>query len=471
MELRKNTVKGVSWTVTSQVARLLVNLVVLAILARFLNPKDFGLIAMVTVFTNFFFLANDIGLHSALIHKKDINEDELSSAFWVNLLEGVVVTVIFLGLAPVIAGFYGKSVLKPIIMVMSTLFIISSLGMIQSALFSRKMDFKTLAIIEIIASVSSGCVAVTFAALGFGVWSIVSLSLTNWTILTSLLFILCRWKPKLIFRWKSVKGLLGFAVPLMGFNFVNYFSRNLDNLLIGKYLGPSQLGYYDVAYKSLLFPLGNVSQVIGRVMFPALSIIQEDKERVRAAYIRATQYIAIITFPLMAGVAILAPQLVRVVLGQKWERAIFLVQVLAAIGGLQSIYTTIGWIYVSQGRTGIMFIFGMTIAIVYTGSFIVGMHWQVEGVAVAYAIAFALLLYPSLAIPFRFIDMKFWYYAKQFRSIVVATVIMTALIYGLRVLLETVMRLGSIPILVSLTIVGTACYIGLLTLFDRALLG
>jgi len=113
----------------------------------------------------------------------------------------------------------------------------------------------------------------------------------------------------------------------------------------------------------------------------------------------------------------------------------------------------------------------MTIAIVYTGSFIVGMHWQVEGVAVAYAIAFALLLYPSLAIPFRFIDMKFWYYAKQFRSIVVATVIMTALIYGLRVLLETVMRLGSIPILVSLTIVGTACYIGLLTLFDRALLG
>lgn len=441
-----------------------------AILAHLLNPNDFGLIAMVAVFSNFFLLVNDLGLPSAIIQKKDVTEEDLSSAFWVNLLEGLVVTGVFLILAPVIAGFYSYSILKPIIMVTSMLFTISSLGMIQSALFSKKMDFKTLAIVEIVASALGGGVAVTLAATGFGVWSIVSQSLTSALVMAVLLFFLSEWRPRLILKWQPTRRLLGFGLPLMGFNFINYFNRNLDNLLIGKYLGAKQLGYYDVAYKSLLFPMQNASYVIGRVMFPALSKLEDDKARVRAAYIRATQYIALITFPLTAGLAVLAPQLVRVVLGPKWERAIFLIQVLALIGGLQSLYTTIGWIYMSQGRTGVLFIFGIVIAFVYTGSFIAGLHWNVEGVAVAYAIAFVLLLYPSFAIPFRFIDMKFWQYAKHFRTIVVATIGMASLMTGLRLLFEKIFRIGDLYILIIVMVAGAVCYFGLMLLVDRKLL-
>ena len=289
MDLRKKTVKGITWTIASQLARLIITLVVLAVLARLLSPKDFGLIAMVAVFSNFFALTNDMGLSSAIIQKRDVTEEDLSSAFWVNLLEGLAVTVIFLVLAPVIAGFYSKSVLKPIIMVLSMTFTIASLGMIQSALFSKRMDFRTLAIVEIVASALGGGVAVAMAATGFGVWSLVSQSLAQTLVLATLLFVFSGWKPRLLLRWQPIKGLLGYGLPLMGFNFVNYFSRNLDNLLIGKYLGATQLGYYDVAYRSLLFPLSNVSAVIGRVMFPALSHLDDDKARVRAAYIRATR--------------------------------------------------------------------------------------------------------------------------------------------------------------------------------------
>lgn len=425
---------------------------------------------MVAVFSAFFGVLNDMGLSSAIVQKRKVTEEELSSAFWVNFLEGLAVTAIFLVLSPVIASFYSKSILKPIIMVLSMSFAIASLGMIQAALFIKRMDFKFLAIIEIIASAISGSVAVALAVAGFGVWSIVALSLTQTIVLAVLIFMLSRWKPRLTLRWKPVKGLLGYGLPLMGFNFVNYFSRNLDNLLIGKYLGASQLGYYDIAYRSLLFPLSNVSQVIGRVMFPALSHMEHDKARVRAAYVKATRYIAFITFPLMAGLAVLAPQLVRVMLGPKWGRAIFLMQVLALIGGLQSVATTCGWIYMSQRRTGILLVYGIIATAVLAGSFIVGLHWNVEGVAVAYAIAFTLLIYPDFAIPFRFIDMKFWYYVKQFRTIGMATIGMATVMIGLRFLFERVFRIGDLPILVTLVIIGAACYFGLLLLMDRGLL-
>ncbi|MHB8895522.1 MAG: MOP flippase family protein [Candidatus Geothermincolia bacterium] len=470
MSLRKKTITGVSWTIVSQISRLVITITVTAILARLLDPKDFGLIAMVAVFTGFFTVVNELGLSSAIIQKRDVTEEDLSSAFWVNLFEGLGITLVLALLAPLIAGFYARSVLKPIVMVLSMIFVISSAGMIQAGLFSKRMNFKTLAICEITASVLGGVTAVTMAVAGFGVWSIVSQVLVQVSVLATLLFVLSSWKPKLILKWKPIRGLLGYGLPLLGFNFVNYFSRNLDNLLIGKYLGASQLGYYDVAYKSLLFPMQNVSQVIGRVMFPALSHLEDDKARVRSAYIKATRYIAILTFPLMAGVAVLAPQLVRVLLGPKWARAIFLIEVLAAIGGLQSIYTTIGWIYLSQGRTGILFLFGVASATIYAGAFIVGLHWNVEGVAVAYAIAFVLVLYPSLAIPFRFIDMKFWHYARQFLTIAVATLCMLAVVLGLRLLLEKVVHAGDLPILVAGIIVGAACYIGILTLIDRELL-
>jgi PST family polysaccharide transporter len=470
VNLRKRTVKGVSWTIASQVSRLLITLTVTAILARLLSPKDFGLMAMVAVFANFFAMFNEMGLASAIIQKPQVTEEDLSSAFWVNLLEGVAVTLIFLVLAPVIASFYSQSALKPIVMVVSMTFTISSLGVIQLALFSRRMDFRTLAIMEVTAAVAGGGVAVALAATGFGVWSIVALSLVQCFVLAVLLFIISSWKPKLLVKWQPVKGLLKYGLPLMGFSFVNYFNRNLDNLLIGKYLGSRQLGYYDVAYRSILFPLSNVSAVIGRVMFPALSHMEEDKARIRSAYTMANRYIAVITFPLMAGLAVLAPQLVRVALGPKWARAIFLIQILAAVGALQSVGTTTGWLYLSQARTGIMFLWGLASVVICAGAFVIGLHWNVEGVAVAYVIAVALLTYPSFAIPFRFIDMKFWHFVKQFKTIALATLGMAAAMLGLRFLFVKVVRIGDLPTLIILLLVGIGCYFLLLMLVDRGLL-
>lgn len=468
--LRTKTVKGIFWTVASQLIRLVVGFVTLAILARFLAPSAFGLMAMAAVFANMFIILNDLGLPSAIIQKKDVTEEHLSSSFWLNLLEGTLVTVILIALAPLIAKFYSNNDLTMIIIVLSFIFAISSIGMIQSAIFSKMLNFKTLAIIEIASSVSAAGVAIVLAVCGFGVWSLVAQSLVSTVIMSMMLFILSKWKPKLIFRWQPVRELLSFGLNLFGFNIVNYLSRNLDNLLIGKVLGARQLGFYDIAYRLLLFPVANVSAVIGRVMFPALSVIQNDKEAVRSAYIRATRYIGTITFPLMAGLIVLAPQLVRVAFGTKWERSIFLIQVLAVVGLLQSIATTRGWIFLSQGRAKALFRLGLALAAVYAFAFLIGLHWNVEGVAVAYAIAVILALYLGYAIAFRYIDLRFWHFARQFLTIALAAGGMASVILGLRFLLEKVWRAGDLTILIVGVVSGSATYLGLLLLFDKGLL-
>jgi len=470
MSLRTKTAKGVTWNTASQLAKLVTGFVVLVVLARLLNPSDFGLMAMVAVFSSMFFGINDLGLGIAIIQKQDVAEEHLSSAFWFNLLLGIAVTAIFLSLAPLIARFYSKIALTPILMVMSVTFTISSVGAIQVALFSKKMDFRTLAIVETLASILAGATAIVLAALGFGVWSLVAQILVATSILAVLAFMLSGWKPKLVFRWRPLWELLSFGLHVMGIAYTDFFHRNLDNILVGKFLGSFQLGLYSVAYRLLLFPLGTISTIVGRVVFPAMSLIQDDKKAVRDAYERATRYIGAITFPLMAGLSVLAPQLVRVALGLKWERSIFLIQILSFVGLVQSITITATWIYYSQGRPATLFKFGLFVVAIYTIALVIGLQWNVEGVAVSYAIAVSLLIYPTFAIPFRYLDMPFWHFARQFLTIALAAGGMSCVILGVRMLLEKVFNLGDLPILIIGVVVGSASYLGLLLLIDSKLL-
>ncbi|MBW2000317.1 MAG: lipopolysaccharide biosynthesis protein, partial [Deltaproteobacteria bacterium] len=258
MELREKMVKGTAWSILSQAVRLLLRLGVVAILARLLTPDDFGLIAMVTVFTNLLLLLNDLGIPAAIIQKQDLGENQLSSAFWLNLAEGLAITLIFIALAPLIAAFYSEDRLIAIVLVLSPTFLIASFGMIQFGLLSKWLDFKSLAMAEILSALLAGVVAIVLAFADVGVWSLVFQALTAAFVLAVLLWFFCAWRPKLAFKWKHTAEILDYGLFLTGFQFSNYFNRNLDNLIIGRFLGSESLGFYDIAYKSLLFPLQNI---------------------------------------------------------------------------------------------------------------------------------------------------------------------------------------------------------------------
>ena len=467
--LKGRTVKGIGWVTVAQLIRLILTFVVTAILARLLEPDDFGLVAMVVVFTNFAAILNDIGLPAALVQSKEITEEQKSSSFWVNLLEGLLITLVLAALSPLIAGFYSKSQLIPIVIVLSSTFFISSFGMIQSGLLARDMDFKKLALIETTAAFAAGAVAVAMAFAGFGVWSLVFQQVVASLVTAILLFFLCGWKPGLTCRWRPIKQLFRFGINLTGFNVINYFSRNLDNLLIGRFLGSISLGFYSLAYRVFLLPLQTISGVVGRVMFPALSSMQEERERVREVYIRATRLIALVTFPMSVGLLVVAPQFIRVVFGDKWARAILVIQVLALVGLVQSIATTLGWIFQSQGRTDIMFRWGLFATTVAVTAFIIGLRWDIEGVAVAYAIASLLLVYPAFFLAFRLIGLKVHHYFQRLGTVALSTAIMGGLSYAFRVLFERTLGLGDLVVLASTVVVSVITYTAAVSLLDKAL--
>ncbi len=469
MNLTTKTVQGIGWSGTSEFIRLLLRFVITVILARLLTPNDFGLLAMVIVFTNFAGIFRDFGLTAALIQREGLTEEHLSSSFWINVLVGLFLTLLMAALAPAIAFFYGENKLTLIVILLATTFFVRSFGAVQTALFTRELNFRSLAIIEILTVAISGTAGIILAFAGLGIWSLVWQQVIFSFTMVTLLWTFSGWRPKFLFHWQSVKHLLGFGLNLTGFNFVNFFGRNLDNLLIGKLLGSTSLGFYNLAYRLLLFPLNNISAVIGRVMFPSLSAIQKNKGKVRNNYIKATRYISAVTFPIMMGLLVVAPEFVRGIFGPQWERSIFLVQILAVVGLAQSVLTTVGWIYTSQGRTDIQLRWGIFAISIVTVSFLVGLLWDLEGVAIAYAIAQSLLLYPALAIPFRLINLKVSYFARQFTSIFLATIGMVIITGILRTSLKTASETSDLAVLILAVLVGIISYAVILFILDKSL--
>lgn len=470
ISLTSRTLKGISWSGISRFARLGLRFIISAILARLLLPRDFGLLGMVVVFSGIIGMFSQLGLGAAIIQRKDIAEEHLSSVFWLNVLTGLILTLLMLVFAPGIAYFYDEKKLIPITMVLGTRFFISSFGIVQRTLFQKQLEFKKLSVIEIVSMGFAGGIAILLAYRDMGVWSLVIQSIILSTITVVLLWSLSEWRPRFLFQWNRVKELLGFSLNLQGAQLINYFNRNLDNLLIGKFLGSSALGYYDRAYQLMLLPLSNISGVLSRVLFPALSAIQDDLRRVRQVYMQATRYISVVTFPLMLGLLVVAPEFIRVVFGAKWERSIFLLQVLCIIGMLQSVVTTVAWIYLSQGRTDVQLKWNLFSVTIVATSFITGVRWSVEGVAIAYAVASFLLTFPCFYIPFRLIKLPMGVFFRNFILTFTTSLAMAVIVFGCRFYLKYSLQINDIVTLFSCVGVGVISYIGLMLLFGRKLI-
>ncbi len=471
MDIKTKAVKGVGWMALSQITQMVLQFVIIAILAHLLTPSDFGLIAMIVVFTNFASLFSNLGLTYAIIQKKDASALLLSSTFWVNLGVGLLLTVAFAAFSPLIAAFYEQSALIPLIAVLSLTFLISSLGGIQSALFAKELNFRILAIINMCSLAAGGLAAIILAFDGFGVWALVWFTLTITIIKTALLCVCSKWRPSLTFSWSEERKIIKYGLNLTGFNFVHYFARNLDNLLIGRFLGSAPLGFYDRAYQLMLFPLTNISAVLGQVAFPSLSIIQHDKKRVREAYIEATRLIAAITFPLATGLLVLARPFILTVFGPQWTTSILLVQVLSVASLIQSVETTVGWIYLSQARTDVMFRIGVLGMVVVAISFFVGLKLGgLLGLTISYTVATYLIAYVDLSIAFRQINLRVSYFFKKLQLIIIATFLFGSATFIIRILLDEVAGANNLFVLAVASTLGVFIYYMLLRALDKQVL-
>ena len=326
--LKQKTVKGILWSSLERFSVQGIQFVVMIIMARMLTPNDYGLVGMLAVFIAVSQSLVDSGFSQALIRKQDRTETDNSTVFYFNIIVGFILYGLLFALAPFIADFYNEPQLTAITRVIGLSVLFNSLVVVQRALLTIKIDFKTQAKAALTAAIISGVLGIWMAASGYGVWSIVVQQLANLGINTLLLWILSHWRPSLTYSWKSFHELFGFGSKLMVSGLIDTIYRNIYLIVIGRVFSAADLGYYTRAHQFTDFPSSNVSGIIQRVTYPILCSIQNEDERLSDVYRRFLRLSAFIVFPLMMGLAAVAEPLVLALLKEQWLFAATLISII-----------------------------------------------------------------------------------------------------------------------------------------------
>jgi len=400
-DLKERSVRGGAVTMAGQGAKFLLRMSSTVILARLLTPEDYGLIAMVAVLTNFVMMFKDIGLSTATIQRAEINQKQISTLFWINVVVSLVIMLVMTAMAPVISWFYGRPRLTLVTIALSGTFIFSGLTIQHQALLRRQMHFGKLAVIDISAMLVSVIVAVVSAWYGAGYWALVIMQLVSAISIAVGVWIACDWRPGLPRRGAGVGSMLAFGGNITSFNFINYFARNADNILLGRFWGAGVLGLYNRAYSIMMLPISQIRGPLTSVAIPALSHIQNDPVRYKKYYVKLVTLLAFITMPLMAFLFVCSDEVVNLLLGGKWSGVIVIFKILCIVAFIQPVSTTWGLVLVSLGQTRRYLILGAMNSVGIVMSFVFGLPWGAIGVAIAYAVANYVFLIPTLWYSFR----------------------------------------------------------------------
>jgi PST family polysaccharide transporter len=460
--------RGVFWVGGGQVFRQLVGLTTAIILARLLAPEDFGLIAMAYVFIALAQLFADFGIGAAIIQSKDTDPRVISSAFWANIVVGIALAIMTAAAAPAIAGFYDDERLLYMTLALSLTLLLSGAVAVPRAVLYRDMRFNRAIQAQMVGSLAGGLVAVTLAWNGFSVWSLVWQPICGSGISFVLTFAFTGWRPIRTFSWRHIRHLTSFSFDVLGADLLDYARQNSDKLIIGKFLGSTALGYYNLAFQLMLYPLTYVAGVIAKVLFPTLSFLQKERARLQQACLKATAAVALITFPMMVGLFLVADDFVLVVFGEKWAPMRPVLQILCLIGMLQSVGTVAGTIYLSTGRTRTMFHLALVSAPVTVAALVVGLPWGIVGVAFAYAVATIVLLYVNLWFALRIIRLRLRDYHAALLRPLIASSAMAAVVWFVQSIAENAIGANRMARLMLCVAAGIVSYVLAILVFNRA---
>ncbi len=389
-----HTVRGGAVTVLSHGLKFAVGIIATAILARLLTPQDYGLIGMVAVATNFVSMLKDLGLSYPTVQRAEIDLDQISMLFWVNVGLSVVLVAIMMAIAPLLSWFYAEPRLTMIGVVTAIGFLFGGLSVQHEALLRRQMRFFTLSAIALVSMVAGYVVGITLAWYGVGYWSLVFSQLTLLGTSAIGTVMLCGWRPGLP-RWSSgAKSMLTFGGQVTGYSIVNYISKNLDNLLIGKLWGAQNLGLFSKAGQLVSLPSEQMDEPLATVAVPVLSRLDDSPERYRRVYLRMLEKVMLLTMPAITLVIVSADSIVRLVLGSQWTAASRIVFFLGIAALFQPVLNTMGWLFLSQGRSREMLQWSMINAPISIASIICGLPWGAVGVAASYSLTRVVVVNP-----------------------------------------------------------------------------
>lgn len=327
--LKRKTTIGVLWSGIERFSTQGIHFLVTLVLARLLSPQDFGLIGMLTVFIFVAQTLVDSGFTLALIRKQDRTYIDNCTVFYFNIFTSVLIYILLYAIAPWVAEFFHEPYLVILMRVLCIVVIINSFSVIQRVQYTAAVNFKVLAKATTIAAVLSGVVGIYFAYEGAGVWALVYQQLSSAVFTTSLLWYYSSWRPKLIFSWKSFKDLYLFGFNLMIVSLVEVLYQNSYQIFIGRFFSTVQLGHFTQAKHISSILSSNVSNIVGRVTYPIMSGIQDNKKRLSEVYRKLARVLAFLIFPIMCGLAALSFPTVEILIGSKWHFAAVLMIPLA----------------------------------------------------------------------------------------------------------------------------------------------
>lgn len=423
---------GLYWVAFGRLLQLAIQISSTAALSWMLSPGDYGVMAMVAVFTGFATMLADGGFNSALVQRRETTEIHTQTVFWINLGTSVLAAVTTCLIAPFLARFFLAPTLTPLFRIISINFVLGALGGAPGAMLEKRMQFRAIALNLNLALMVSGALGVTLAFYGAGVWSLVAQSLAFSATNSLMRCWSCRWRPRLVFDLRVIRDLLGFSGNFYVYNSINYWGRNADNLLVGKFFGAAILGSYSRAYSLMLLPMSQINSVVSQVLFPGFSSIQDDRNRIKRIYLKAIGVVSLLTFPMMMGLEVVAAPFVNTLYGGKWSDVVLFIKILAPVGVLQSIANTVGWIYLPLGKTKLMLYVSVIVVIGQIIAFWIGIKiGSAMALAVCYALFNLIYFYPSMTIAWRILDIRpsevFSILAGPFFS----SLAMGAVVYGL----------------------------------------
>jgi O-antigen/teichoic acid export membrane protein len=466
MSILRQVVSGATWNAAGQIAGQVVSLGTIIILARLLKPGDFGLVAMVYVVRGLAYIFAQMGISSAIIQKKNIDNNYLSTAYWTTFIGGIVIALLVAGIAPAVSWFFKRPELTWITIVTSSIFILGGVSGTHQDLLERNMRFRDISIINVAGSFFGSVVAVIMAFNGAGYWSLVVQEIAATGFKVPLFWKISNWRPKFVFCRQCFKDIFGFSSFVLMSTLLNFFDRNGDNIIIGKFLGAAQLGFYSLAYNLMLKPLQYISQTTSRALFPALSKVQDDKSLVRKTYLQMVKMISLITFPMMTGLSLISHDVILLVYGEKWLSVVPVFSILCFVGAWQSVGTTVGVILLSQGRPSLAFKMTLFISPFVWLAFWIGTFWGIQGVAVCYATVSGIWWLISHSIANSIINLRM----KTFLTALVPAAV-SSLIMGLGLLILHNIAFGKIDFSLPLRLLisvgaGSMVYLSLLFIYN-----
>lgn len=330
--LRNKAVSGVSWSTFEKAFNEIVQFAIGVVLARLLSPTDYGTVGLLAIFFAVASTFQDSGFASALIQKKDRNQADFSTVFFFNVGMSLVIYGLLFISAPYIASFYNLPILTEITRVSALGFIIGGLTGVQYAKLSAEMKFKTISLLSMLGLVITGTTGILLALMGWGVWALVFQGLVGSFIKGTVVWIVSGWKPSFVFSSKSFKRLFSFGGFLMLSGLINTIYNNLYTLVIGKVYDPQTVGYYNRANGYAQIPTNLVLGLAVNVNYPILSSVQDDDERLKRAYRKLLRVPLYLHYPVLMGLAVLAPPLIEVMIGVKWLPCVPILQILCIAG-------------------------------------------------------------------------------------------------------------------------------------------